>query len=215
MKKLFVIFSMLAIVAAAMAVSCKKEAKDSIKLDKQFVNVSDRAEVITMNVTASGEYSGQPDAEWLSVSGPTITVSPNYYEAARTANVTFYCGSEKATVVINQAGRGPKEVVAVVIDALLVGDFPTFWECVDMTDAQKDYFLEQYNTKTDSETTEETDFKGYKVISETIDNTTGTAVVKVKYEYKEHEDSEQDWPLIKRDGKWKLDMKIDELFSGK
>ena len=203
MKKVFAIISMLAIIAAVGAVSCKKEAKDSIKLDKNSVNVSYKGEVVTMKVTASGEFSSQPSAEWLSASGADITVKPNYYEANRSADVVFHCGAESATVTVNQEGSGPKEVTSLAIDAMAAADWATFWELVDMPDAQKDQVMSAYNEKT-SEGGEGSDFKGYEILSETIDNTKGEAVVKVKYLYEEHDPSEYDWSLLKKDGRWRI-----------
>ena len=76
MKRVLVILSMLAIVACAFTVSCKKEAKDSIKLDKKSVTVSNKGESVTLKVTASGEFTSKPDAEWLSVNDATITAAP-------------------------------------------------------------------------------------------------------------------------------------------
>lgn len=206
MKRVFVILSMLAIVACAFTVSCKKEAKDSIKLDKKSVTVSNKGEAVTLKVTASGEFTAQPDAEWLSVTESTITAAPNYFEASRTANVTFYCGAENATVVVNQAGMGPKDVVSAAIDALVAADWNTFWELVDMPDAKKEQVMATYNEKTSSESGEtESDYKGYEILSESIDNTTGEAVVSSRYLYKEHDPSEpNEWKLLKRDGRWRI-----------
>ena len=201
MKKLFVILSVLAIAACAVTISCKKETKDSIKIDKKSVTVSNRGEAVTLNITASGEFQGQPDAEWLGVSGSTITAAPNYNVASRTASVTFHCGAESATVVVNQDGMGPKDVISVAIDAMMAGDWTTFWNCADLTDAQKDQIMAAYAEKGGTSTAE---FEKYEFLSETVDETKGEAVVKVRYIYTDKDPSEAEWQLIKRDGRWRI-----------
>lgn len=204
MKRLFAIISVLACVAAFAAVSCQKEAKDSIKVDKKTVSVGHRGDVVNVTVTASGEYSAQRDVEWVSVSGSTITVDPNPYEAIRTATVTFYCGSQNATVAISQEGRGPKELVAFEIEALMAQDYNTFWDGVDLPDARKQELQAAYNEKMASGESSESNLESYQFVSQNVDETKGEATVVTKFIYKEGEPAEQTWLLIKRDGKWKV-----------
>lgn len=205
MKKVFAIISMLAIIAAVGAVSCKKEAKDSIKLDKKAVSVTHRGDVVNITVTASGEFTAQRDAEWLSVSGSTITVDPNPFEASRTATVTFYCGAENAAVVITQEGRGPKELVSFELEALMANDYDSFWDNVDLTDARKQEIQAAYNEKMASqEQPAESNLASYQFVSQNINDATSEAEVVTKLIYKEGDPAEQTWLLIKRDGKWKV-----------
>ena len=207
MKKLLAIISMLAIIAALVAVSCKKEevTKDSIKLDKKAISVSHKGDVVNVTVTASGEFTSQRDAEWISVSGSTITVAPNPYEASRTATVTFYCGAENASVVITQDGRGPKELVSFELEALMANDYDTFWDNVDLTDARKQEIQAAYNEKMASqEQPAESNLASYQFVSQNINDATSEAEVVTKLIYKEGDPAEQKWLLVKRDGKWKV-----------
>ena len=177
--------------------------KDSIKLDKKSVTVSNRGEEVDVVVTASGDYTAQREAEWLSVSGSKITVEPNFFEASRTSNVTFYCGSANATVVITQPGMGPKDVVGLILDSMKTGDWVTFWLCFDITDAQKDAVLAEVDEKAGVGINEH--LTSYQVLSESIDNTTGKAVVKTKYIFDDGTTSSgEEWNLIKRDGRWRM-----------
>ena len=204
MKRLFAIISVLACVAAFAAVSCQKEAKDSIKVDKKTVSVAHRGDVVDVTVTASGEFTAQRDAEWITVSGSTITVAPNPYEASRTATVTFYCGAENASVVITQEGRGPKELVAFEIEALMANDYNAFWDNVDLPDAKKQEIQAAYNEKVEENPDSQSNVQSYQFVSQNVYETKGEATVVTKFIYKKGEPAEQTWLLIKRDGKWKV-----------
>ena len=205
MKKVLVLVSMLAILAASVVVSCKKDdpvVKDSIKLNTNTWTASYKGEVVNLTITASGEYSGTPDVDWLSVSGSAITIAPNPFAANRSGNVTFTCGSESATIIVTQEGAGPKEVVCSALDAFIADDFDTFWSYFDLTDAKKAELVALYNEKVESGGMNK--MTGYQILSTSMDEATQEATVKVKYSYEESDPSEGDWPLVKKDGKWKI-----------
>ena len=108
MKKYFAIALMLVLCITG----CKKP--DSIQLNTATWTAPYEGEAFTLTVTASGDYKGTPDVDWLTVSGATVTVAENTTYEARTGKVTFTCGSESAVVTVNQeAAPKPKEYKAL------------------------------------------------------------------------------------------------------
>ncbi len=199
MKKVLLFFSMLAIVATAVAVSCNKEA---IKIDKTTLSVSHKGEEVTLKVTANGEFTSQPDEKWLKVLGSTITVEPNAYIASRSGHVTFYCGDQSATVLVNQEGRSPSGVVEIAVDAARVSDYQTFYDCLDTTEEQRAALEEVYKIKAPN--LDDSDIlDGFQILSETVTDS-DEATVKVKYYPKGGDPTEVEWTLTRKQGKWKI-----------
>lgn len=109
MKKFLAIALMLALVV----VSCKKpepETKDSIKLNTESWTAPYEGDVLTLTVTASGDFKGDPDVAWITVSGAKVTVAENTAYEPRSGKVTFTCGEASAVLTVNQdAAPKPKE----------------------------------------------------------------------------------------------------------
>lgn len=109
MKKFLAIALMLALVV----VSCKKpepEVKDSISLNTTSWTAPYEGESLTLTVTASGDFKGEPDVAWITVSGAKVTVAENTAYESRSGKVTFTCGEASAVLTVNQdAAPKPKE----------------------------------------------------------------------------------------------------------
>lgn len=109
MKKFLAIALMLALVV----VSCKKpepEVKDSISLNTTSWTAPYEGESLTLTVTASGDFKGEPDVAWITVSGAKVTVAENTAYESRSGKVTFTCGTASAVLTVNQdAAPKPKE----------------------------------------------------------------------------------------------------------
>ena len=108
MKKFLAIALMLALVV----VSCKKpepEVKDSISLNTTSWTAPYEGESLTLTVTASGDFKGEPDVAWITVSGAKVTVAENTAYESRSGKVTFTCGTASAVLTVNQdAAPKPK-----------------------------------------------------------------------------------------------------------
>lgn len=109
MKKFLAIALMLALVV----VSCKEpqpEVKDSISLNTTSWTAPYEGESLTLTVTASGDFKGEPDVAWITVSGAKVTVAENTAYESRSGKVTFTCGTASAVLTVNQdAAPKPKE----------------------------------------------------------------------------------------------------------
>ena len=114
MKKFLAIALMLALVV----VSCKKpepEVKDSISLNTTSWTAPYEGESLTLTVTASGDFKGEPDVAWITVSGAKVTVAENTAYESRSGKVTFTCGTASAVLTVNQdAAPKPKVYTELV-----------------------------------------------------------------------------------------------------
>lgn len=110
-------FLAIALVLALMVVGCKKpepEVKDSISLNTTSWTAPYEGESLTLTVTASGDFKGEPDVAWITVSGAKVTVAENTAYESRSGKVTFTCGTASAVLTVNQdAAPKPKEYTAL------------------------------------------------------------------------------------------------------
>lgn len=98
--------------------SCKDEDTENIagiEIDKTELNLYDAGGEEVIEVKAGGDWIAKSDASWCLVSPANgngnamchIKVDPSTRYDARTAKVTFICGSDFKTVTINQLGYAP------------------------------------------------------------------------------------------------------------
>lgn len=98
--------------------SCKDEDTESIvgiEIDKTELNLYDAGGEEVIEVKAGGEWIAKSDASWCLVSPANgngnatcrIKVDPSTLYDARTAKITFICGSDFKTVSVNQLGYAP------------------------------------------------------------------------------------------------------------
>ena len=84
----------------------QKEEDPYLDIAPTTKNVAATGETFTVTIsTNQGNATGSSNADWVTVSGTSVTVAANPNTEARSATVTFTAGSLSKTVTINQAAK--------------------------------------------------------------------------------------------------------------
>ncbi|MBQ1168656.1 MAG: BACON domain-containing protein [Bacteroidales bacterium] len=84
----------------------QKEEDPYLDIAPTTKNVAAAGETFTVTIsTNQGNATGSSNADWVTVSGTSVTVAANPNTEARSATVTFTAGSLSKTVTINQAAK--------------------------------------------------------------------------------------------------------------
>ncbi|MBQ3820817.1 MAG: BACON domain-containing protein, partial [Bacteroidales bacterium] len=84
----------------------QKEEEPYLDIAPTSKNVAATGETFTVTIsTNQGNATGSSNADWVTVSGTSVTVAENPNTEARSATVTFTAGSLSKTVTINQAAK--------------------------------------------------------------------------------------------------------------
>lgn len=104
MKKVFILFAMLGLVAVS---SCNKENNDKLTLDKTEITFDANGGSQTVTATANAAVTAVSDQDWctVTVNATKVIVEVAANDAAeRTANVTVSCKTAKAVLTVKQSG---------------------------------------------------------------------------------------------------------------
>lgn len=104
MKKVFILFAMLGLVAVS---SCNKDNKDKLTLDKTEITFDANGGSQTVTATANAAVTAVSDQDWctVTVNATKVIVEVAANDAAeRTATVTVSCKTAKAVLTVKQSG---------------------------------------------------------------------------------------------------------------
>lgn len=104
MKKVFILFAMLGLVAVS---SCNKENNDKLTLDKTEITFDANGGSQTVTATANAAVTAVSDQDWctVTVNATKVIVEVAANDAAeRTATVTVSCKTAKAVLTVKQSG---------------------------------------------------------------------------------------------------------------